>query len=99
MSGCVYRSEDNKCKFWSDYGKGIVTYCDPCDCKEKTTTNANRIRAMTDEELAEFLWNRDIQIVERASKAAGFNYYYDEAQCIQNISDWLKTPVEVDNGT
>lgn len=57
-------------------------------------TNADRIRGMTDEELADFLWHRDIQIVERASKVAGFNYSYDEAECKQNIKGWLKAPVE-----
>ena len=68
------------------------------NAKQHKQTNADKIRSMTDEELADFLWHRDIQIVERASKVAGFNYSYDEAQCIQNIKDWLKATVEVDNG-
>lgn len=64
----------------------------------KPQTNADRIRQMTDEELAEFLWQRDIQIVERASKAAGFNYHYNETECIHNIKDWLKAPVDLEAG-
>lgn len=55
MNGCIYRTEDNKCEFWSDYGKGVVSYCDFDDCEEKKPTNADHIRSMTDEELAEFL--------------------------------------------
>ena len=55
MNGCVYRTEDNKCEFYSDYGKGIVSYCDFDDCEDKKPSNADRIRAMTDEELAEFM--------------------------------------------
>ena len=55
MNGCVYRTEDNKCEFYSDYGKGIVSYCDFDDCEDKKPSNADRIRAMTDEELAEWL--------------------------------------------
>ena len=53
-------------------------------------TNADRIRSMTDEELAEFLWSRDINIVEKASRAAGFTYHCDENECRKNILEWLK---------
>lgn len=52
MNGCVYRTEDNKCEFYSDYGKGIMSYCDFDDCEDKKPSNADRIRNMTDEELA-----------------------------------------------
>lgn len=55
MNGCIYRTEDNKCEFWSDHGKGIVSCCDFDDCEDRKPSNADRIRSMTDEELAELL--------------------------------------------
>lgn len=55
MNGCVYRTTDDKCEFYSDYGKGIVSYCDFDDCEEKKPSNADRIRAMSDEELAKWI--------------------------------------------
>lgn len=57
-------------------------------------TNADKIRAMTDEELASFLWNRDMNIVEKASKAVGFTFRVDEEQCVSNILNWLKEEAE-----
>ena len=84
MNGCVYRTEDNKCKFWSDYGKGIVSYCDPCDCEEKTVSNADLTRSMTDEELAAwYCHDRDCRGCEFGASDG----------C--HILDWLKSPVEV----
>ena len=56
----------------------------------KPITNADRIRAMTDEELAEFLLNRDLGVVEKASKAAGFTYKVDRETCLVNVIDLLK---------
>ena len=53
MNGCIYRTADDKCDFWSDHGKGIVSYCDFDGCEEKKPSNADRIRAMTDEKLAD----------------------------------------------
>ena len=53
-------------------------------------TNADRIRAMTDEELAEFLLNRDLDDVEKASKAVGFTYKVDRESCLANVLGWLK---------
>ena len=95
MSGCVYRSEDNKCKFWSDYGKGIVTYCDPCDCNEKTTTNANRIRAMTDEELAHFMTPENYKFPCPPNHN---DCQYELIPCWMCWARWLKSPVEVQDG-
>lgn len=61
---------------------------------EKPMTNADRIRAMSDEELAEFLLNRDLGVVEKASKTTGFTYKVDREQCLVDVIDWLKQEVE-----
>lgn len=53
MNGCIYRSADNICKFWSK--DGIESYCDSYSCEKKTQSNADRIRSISDEELAEWL--------------------------------------------
>lgn len=53
-------------------------------------TNYDRIRAMSAEELAEFLLNRDLNDVEKASKAVGFTYKVDKERCLANVIDWLK---------
>ena len=58
--------------------------------RNKPQTNADRIRSMTDEELAEFLVNRDLDVVEKASKAAGFTYKVSREECLKNVLDWLK---------
>lgn len=57
-------------------------------------TNADNFRAMTDEELAEFLLNRDLAIVENASKAVGFTYKVDRELCLANVIDWLRQECE-----
>jgi len=43
------------------------------NCENKIVTNADRIRAMSDEELAEFLY--------------GLDHYWDDGQCILRIND------------
>lgn len=52
--------------------------------------NGDAIRAMSDEELAEFLLNRDLNVVEKSSKAVGFTYKVDREPCLVNVLDWLK---------
>ena len=56
----------------------------------KPITKADRIRAMTDEELAEFLLNRDLDVIERASKAVGFTYKINRESSLANVIDWLR---------
>ena len=87
MNGCVYRTEDNKCEFWSDYGKGIVSYCDFDDCEEKKPSNADRIRAMSDEELEKWLVNFCSATCGGASRAR-VAMHRDE------LLDWLKEEAE-----
>jgi len=84
MNGCVYRTADNKCEFWSDHGDGIVSYCDFDNCENKKPSRAERIRSMTDEELAEFFVNAYWHICKADA---------DECllpSCKQCILDWLK---------
>ncbi len=50
---CVHRTKDGVCRKCSA-GK-YVAYCPDGPCPEQVVTNGDRIRAMTDEELAEGL--------------------------------------------
>ena len=61
--------------------KGVCRMCNGSG--EKTMTNADRIRAMSDEELAEWM--------------AECNAYKENADASQWLP-WLKQPVEEDNG-
>ena len=50
---CVYCTEDGYCEKYSD--EEVTSWCVQSPCKDEKPSNADRIRAMTDEELAEFL--------------------------------------------
>lgn len=56
MNGCIYRTKDNECDLYTD-GFEYKPWCvkDMNLCKGRKMSNADRIRAMTDEELAAFL--------------------------------------------
>lgn len=77
MNGCIYRTKENKCKQFSV--GGVLSFCylnETCDCC--IPSNADRIRQMSDEELAEFL---AIDI-------------YDSPDEYEMCTNWLKAPVE-----
>lgn len=50
---CVYCTEDLRCEKYS--GDGVISYCVLGPCTDETHSNADRIRGMSDEELAEML--------------------------------------------
>ena len=52
---CVYCTEDGYCKKYSD--EQVTSWCVQSPCKDEKPSNADRIRGMSDEELAEFLWD------------------------------------------
>ena len=55
MNGCIYRTKDGECDLYREGGK-FKAWCDPEHCDNIAPTNADWIRTMTDEELAEFLY-------------------------------------------
>ena len=50
---CIYFEKDGKCRKFSD--NTAISYCVMGPCPEQKLSNADRIRAMSDEELAELL--------------------------------------------
>jgi len=61
---------------------GLGTWQERILANKPKQTNADRIRSMTDEELAEWL----------------FQAWHNSWYTLQEWIDWLKSPVEVDNG-
>lgn len=57
-------------------------------------TNADCIRAMTDEELADFILKRDIGIVDRLSQLQVFTYKFDAEKGKKDMLNWLKQEVD-----
>lgn len=51
---CVYCTEDGYCKKYSD--EEVTSWCVQSPCKDEKPSNADRIRAMTDEGLAHLLY-------------------------------------------
>lgn len=50
---CIYFKKDGKCQKFSD--DKTLSYCVMGPCPEQKRSNADRIRAMSDDELAEFI--------------------------------------------
>ena len=91
MNGCIYRTEENKCKQFSVGGVLSFCYLDgTCDCQ--ISSNADRIRAMSDEELAEWMAiNTDCFFCKVKNKNI---CSLDEGTCTEEWLSWLKAPVE-----
>lgn len=58
MNGCIYRTRSDLCmKFTTDKS---ISFCVGKKCPDRKESNADRIRAMTDEELAEWASIREM---------------------------------------
>ena len=80
MERCIENAE-NHCKSYPRcYGCGAF----------RTPTNADRIRSMNDEELAEFLCGVHDEDDEWAKFIDGYYLPYDQ----YSIKEWLKQPAE-----
>lgn len=60
-------------------------------------TNADRIRAMTDEELADFINDTEYGFIDRPGMCDVCDHHRIK-DCKNCWLDWLKSPVEVNNG-
>lgn len=87
---CFYRTEDGLCKKHST--EEVTSYCVDGPCPDEVLTNADRIRAMSDEQLAE--WLCSIMTAECCDQRC-------PGRDICNIGDngllkWMKQPAEED---
>ena len=89
---CVYWN-DGKCKKFSD--DKITSWCVWSPCASQTPSNADRIRSMTDEELAVFLDGFSSRCLDCAEYAKNQScpIYKEGHYCRpQEIMEWLQQP-------
>ena len=90
---CVYCTDDGYCKKYSD--DEVTSWCVQSPCKDEKPSNADRIRAMTDEELAD----RIMGFVRCEACEREFHIECNPFMTCRGVwLEWLKSPVEVDNG-
>ena len=88
---CIYFEKNGRCRKFSD--DTAVSYCVMGPCPEQTLSNADRIRAMSDEELANWLCNIipaeccDMSCPGRENCKKGH----------KGLLDWFQQPAEEDN--
>lgn len=89
MDGCIYRTKDGECDLYAEGGK-YKAWCEMDGCDGRKMSNADRIRAMTDEELAEFFTFCDSCVIFKDEcRTKGY-------ACKQRWLDWLKEEVDDD---
>lgn len=87
---CVY-FDDGKCRK-DPPEDGYVDWCVMGPCSHETPSNADRIRAMSDEELAELIldWVQTGACNDFGVPVTG----NCNGKCIECIVEWLKQPAE-----
>ena len=83
---CVHRTPEGLCKKFSD--NEVTAYCVDGPCPDEVLTNADRIRAMSDEELADFLDKCEAMGYQDSSIAR------DKIGNCVNMLEWLRQPAE-----
>ena len=90
---CIYWEKDGKCRRFSD--DTYISYCVMGPCPEQKLSNADHIRAMSDEELARMIACCDTctdiclneyekgRIIERCN-----------GNCLDSVLKWLQQPAE-----
>lgn len=89
MNGCIYRTTDNQCEKFSDPVRNTLSWCvgdEPCEAR--MISNADKIRAMSDEELAENV------IVVKAPTDYCHGPCNKDMNCYKCRLEWLKKEVD-----
>ena len=92
---CVYFEKDGKCRKFSD--DTTTSYCVLGPCPEQKRSNADRIRAMSDEELADFISR--IEIGDFGPQVYGKTFCdlcSGQYECDDCRLWWLQQPAEED---
>lgn len=97
---CVYYKPGGLCEKYST--DGITSYCVQGPCPDQSLSNSDRIRAMSDEELASIFLRADFCKCCEHEKGGVCNFIcaYPNIPiyegCRQAALKWMKQPVEVD---
>ena len=96
---CIYFEKNGRCRKFSD--DTAVSYCVMGPCPEQTLSNADRIRAMSDEELASEMNQRSISTIcdivcQGDCKAIATLNKTNGEVCKEIIMKWLQQPAEED---
>ena len=83
---CVYCTEDGYCKKYSD--DEVTSWCVQGPCKDVKPSNADRIRAMTDMELA-----KELSRIHGTCDWCPMHDDCDGENCDGQLLDWLRTEV------
>ena len=86
---CIYYRENGLCSHGGDLSEANICVMGPCPYEKQS--NADRIRAMSDEELA---WELMVWRCEAVSKHHGVESKYPDTQ--QTILKWLQQSTEED---
>ena len=86
---CVYY-DNEKCQKFSD--DKFTSWCVLGPCGEQKLSNADRIRAMSDEELAMLIWRGVCDIISASDAHCEYTTCYD---CVLG---WIKQPVKDGEG-
>ena len=92
---CVYFEKGGKCRKFSD--DTVISYCVMGPCPEQKLSNADRIRAMSDEELSEFISR--IEIGDFGQQVYGKTFCdmcKGQYECDDCRLWWLQQPAEED---
>lgn len=79
---CIYFEKDGKCRKFSD--DTYISYCVMGPCPEQKLSNADRIRTMSDEDMAIELINTIFDLCEDGVPREDY------------VLNWLKQPVKED---
>lgn len=83
MNGCIYRTQSDLCKLYTKAGD--ISFCKGEDCPDRKQSNADRIRGMTDEELADYM-----AFVGKVNKGCPVMSINCQESCNKCWLDWLK---------
>ena len=92
---CVYKSDDGICNKYST--DCVTSYCVDGPCTEEVLTNADKIRSMTDGDLARFLLDVDIsdeipfcQCLLQCEEDLEADRPIPESRCLECMMGWLR---------
>ena len=92
---CIYFEKDGKCRKFSD--DTYISYCVMGPCPEQKLSNADRIRAMSNEKLAILLCRiMDCSICKRNIQKDGECDNYSADGLSKAVLNWLQRPAEED---